>query len=276
MVYKLLKVYTLQEKPTDRDNFRFKRIELTGSLIYDLFREYFLIQKRSISTKIDKEYYYHKGGYNNSDELVEDIASHESHEINKYKDSDNFIGLIENNFKQFFKDREVELGFKKAFKGKWGSESHTKSLGVVQDLNRLSYYTFISHLRKINLPLDASAKVVGPRLLNSSQWGLIDPIDTPDGGNIGLHKHLAISTHITSGSSSSPLIYWLRKNTPLKLILECHTEYLANSTKVFVNGNWIGVFDKPINTESNSNSKNNIDDIPVDTRILRKYFDELD
>jgi len=267
MVYKLLKVYTLQEKPTDRDNFRFKRIELTGSLIYDLFREYFLIQKRSISTKIDKEYYYHKGGYKDTDELVEDSASHE---INKYKNSDNFIGLIETNFKEFFKDREVELGFKKAFKGNWGSESHTKRLGVVQDLNRLSYYTFISHLRKINLPLDASAKVVGPRLLNSSQWGLIDPIDTPDGGNIGLHKHLAISTHISSGSSSAPLIYWLRKNTPLKLILECHTEYLANSTKVLVNGNWIGVVDKPINTETNSANKNNIGDMGL-VELLKLY-----
>jgi len=125
----------------------------------------------------------------------------------------------------------------------------------VQDLNRLSYYTFISHLRKINLPLDASAKVVGPRLLNSSQWGLIDPIDTPDGGNIGLHKHLAISTHITSGTSSVPLINWLRNNTPLKLILECHTEYLSNSTKVLVNGNWIGVIDKPISSDNTSKNE---------------------
>jgi len=249
MVHKLLKVYTLQEKPTDRDNFRFKRIELTGSLIYDLFREYYLIQKRNISKKIDEEYYYHKGEYKNSEGIMEQEISRgkntKSHEEeNKYKD--NFISLIETNIKHFFKDRDVELGFKKAFKGNWGSETHTKRLGVVQDLNRLSYYTFISHLRKINLPLDASAKVVGPRLLNSSQWGLIDPIDTPDGGNIGLHKHLAISTHITSGSSSKPMIQWLRSNTPLKLILECHTEYLSSSTKVFVNGNWIGVVDKPI------------------------------
>ena len=262
MVNKLLKVYTLQEKPTDRDNFRFKRIELTGSLIYDLFREYFLIQKRSISQKIDKEYYYHRGEYKNKNELVEESVSNAKSksvagEINKYKD--NFISLIEANFKDFFKDREVELGFKKAFKGNWGSETHTKRLGVVQDLNRLSYYTFISHLRKLNLPLDASAKVVGPRLLNSSQWGLIDPIDTPDGGNIGLHKHLAISTHITSGSSSFPLINWLRTNTSLKLILECHTEYLGNSTKVFVNGNWIGVVDKPISSgRPLSNVKNDL------------------
>ena len=261
MVNKLLKVYTLQEKPTDRDNFRFKRIELTGTLIYDLFREYYLIQKRSISKKIDEEYYYHKGEYKNSDELIEESVGQSMSksgvsELNRYKD--NFIGLIEANIKHFFKDREVELGFKKGFKGNWGSESHTKRLGVVQDVNRLSYYTFISHLRKINLPLDASAKVVGPRLLNSSQWGLIDPIDTPDGGNIGLHKHLAISTHITSGSSSFPLINWLRNNTPLKLILECHTEYLANSTKVLVNGNWIGVIDKPISSGNLSDVKNDL------------------
>jgi len=255
MVYRLLKVYTLQEKPTDRDNFRFKRVELTGSLIYDLFREYYLIQKRNIFKKIDEEYYYHKGEYKNKykNKGVVDEQSKKTlpNESNKYKDGDNFIGLIETNFNNFFKDRDVENGFKKAFKGNWGAESHTKRLGVVQDLNRLSYYTFISHLRKINLPLDASAKVVGPRLLNSSQWGVIDPIDTPDGGNIGLHKHLSIATHITSGTSSESIIKWLKNNTPLKLILECDADYLANTTKVFVNGNWIGVVDKPISTDKN-------------------------
>jgi DNA-directed RNA polymerase II subunit RPB2 len=260
MTYRLLNVYTLQEKPTDRDNFRFKRVELTGSLIYDLFREYYLIQKRNISRKIDKEYYYHKGEYKENEILVEENFSSKKDkqgEINKYKD--NFMGLIENNYKEFFKKRDVEMGFKKAFKGNWGSETHTKRLGVVQDLNRLSYYTYISHLRKINLPLDASAKVVGPRLLNCSQWGLIDPIDTPDGGNIGLHKHLAIVTHITSGSSSVPLIKWLRVNTPLKLILECNTEYLSNTTKVFVNGNWIGIVEKPISISKDKNEVGLVD-----------------
>ena len=53
-------------------------------------------------------------------------------------------------------------------------------------------------MRKLNLSIDSSAKVVAPRLLNGSQWGLIDPVDTPDGGNIGFHKHMAIMTHITT------------------------------------------------------------------------------
>ncbi len=253
MVNKLLKVFVKEEKPTDRDNFRFKRIELTGFLIYDLFREYYLIQKRDISRKIDEEYYYHRGKYKQFDKLgqkdtgkTKDLQSKSETKYDKHS----FIGLIELNYREFFKDRIVETGFKKAFKGNWGSEERTKRLGVVQDLNRLSWNTFISHLRKLNLPLDASAKVVGPRLLNSSQWGFIDPIDTPDGGNIGLHKHLAISTHITSGSSATPIIKWLRINTPIKLILECNPKELANSSKVFVNGNWIGIIDDPIKTNN--------------------------
>ena len=60
---------------------------------------------------------------------------------------------------------------------------------MVQDLNRLSWNAHISHLRKINLPLDSTAKIISPRLLNSSQWGFIDPLDSPDGGNIGIKKH---------------------------------------------------------------------------------------
>jgi len=252
MVNRLLKVYMKEAKPTDRDNFRFKRIEMSGTLIYDLFREYYLIQKKDITRKIDEEYYYHKGSYKEDEtlsrkekqSLKKKVQMKDKNEDNKYKN--NFIGLINSNVKTFFKDRIVEQGFKKAFKGNWGSEAHTKRLGAVQDLNRLSWYTFISHLRKINLPLDSSAKVVGPRLLNSSQWGFIDPIDTPDGGNIGLHKHLSISTYITSGASSQPLIKWIRANTSLRLILECQSSQLANSTKVFVNGSWIGVIDTPV------------------------------
>jgi DNA-directed RNA polymerase II subunit RPB2 len=253
MVNRLLRVYTKEEKPTDRDNFRFKRVELSGSLIYDLFREYYLIQKKDITRKIDEEYYYHKGEYKEDEEPMTKkdkklLKTQGPKDANKYKD--NFIGLIESNFKTFFKDRMVEQGFRKAFKGNWGAESHTKRLGAVQDLNRLSWNTYISHLRKINLPLDASAKVVGPRLLNSSQWGFIDPIDTPDGGNIGLHKHMAISTYITSGSSSHPIIKWLRSNTPMRIVLECSPEQLSSSSKVFINGNWIGVIDKPISTDT--------------------------
>ena len=223
MVSKLLKVFTKQEKPTDRDNFKFKRVETSGSLIYQLFREYFLIQNKLIAQTIDKKYYYG---------------------ISKYKD--NLGSLIEDNVKDIFKERIVEKGFKTAFKGKWGADVNTSRVGIVQDLNRLSWFTFISHLRKVSLPMEASSKAVAPHLLHSSQWGIIDPVDTPDGANVGLHKHLAISTVITNGFSSYPLIKWLRSNTPLKILQECTSEELYNNTKVFINGTWIGAVDAPL------------------------------
>jgi DNA-directed RNA polymerase II subunit RPB2 len=226
MTNRMLRVFTKESKPTDRDNFRFKRIELTGSLIYDLFREYFIQQNKDIGLKIDKKYYFG----------------------NKTNYKKNFKGLIENNYREFFKDRIVENGVRKAFKGNWGSQANTKRVGVVQDLNRLSWSTFISQLRKLNLPLDASAKVVGPRLLNSSQWGYIDPVDTPDGGNIGLHKHLAMSTVITSGYSCEPMITWLRRNTTIRLLQECNPKLLSTYTKIFVNGRWVGSLDNPLDT----------------------------
>jgi DNA-directed RNA polymerase II subunit RPB2 len=248
MVNKLLRVYMGREKPTDRDNFKFKRVETSGTLIYDLFREFFLLQNRSIFLKVDKTFYYHP---------------------EKYRQ--NFTSLIEDNYKDIFKERTIEQGFKRGFKGDWGSDANTKRLGLVQDINRLSWFTFISHLRKINLPLDSSSKAVGPHMLHSSQWGIIDPVDTPDGGNIGLHKHMAISTSITSGCSAYPLIKWLRANTSLKLLQECTPKSIAAMTKIMINGNWIGVLDKPVETVNILKLFRRNGVIPVYTSISFSY-----
>ena len=222
IVYRLLKVYMKEEPPTDRDNFKYKRIELTGSLMNELFNEYYKAQNLHIYQSIDKEYYYKPGIYQK-----------------------NFMELIENNYKEFFKERIVENGFKKAFKGNWGAQDHTKRAGIVQDLNRLSFNSALSHLRKLNLPLDSSAKVVGPRLCHGSQWGIIDPLDTPDGGNVGLHKHMAFMTHITSGCSAYPLILWFQENG-MQNMQECSFDFLSVSTKVIINGAWCGVITKPV------------------------------
>ena len=188
MVFELLKVDTGIKRSTDRDSFRYKRVELPGILISDLFKEYYTLQVKDIFKKIDKEYYY-KGIY-----------------------QDNFYNLIEMNTVDFFADRIVDTGFRRAFKGNWGAEAHTKRLGVVQDLNRLSYNSALGQLRKVNLSIDASAKITGPLLLHSSQWGMIDPVDTPDGGNVGLHKNLSMGARITSNCQDC-LFYCGLENT---------------------------------------------------------------
>jgi len=93
--------------------------------------------------------------------------------------------------------------------------------------------------------VDSSIKLVGPRLLHASQWGFFDPIDTPDGANIGMHKHLSLSAHITKGFSREPVIQWLRQKTKLKFVEECVPIVLAQETKVFVNGYWAGMVEDP-------------------------------
>ena len=223
MTFKLINVAKGIEKPTDRDNFMFKRIETPGVLLNGLFKEYYKMMLQNIYKTIDKEYYYH---------------------VNQYQ-NEQFLHLVQNNYKMFFRERTVEDGFRKAFKGNWGAQAHTKKLGVIQDLNRLSFNSALSQRRKTNLPLEASAKVVGPRLLHGSQIGYIDPVDTPDGGNVGLHKHLAILTKISTASSGYPTIKWLRQNKLIRYIQECSPIYLSKHVKIFINGAWIGVTEDP-------------------------------
>ena len=225
MVYKLLRVSLKIDQPTDRDSFKFKRIELSGSLIYDLFKEYYALQQNHIRLAMDREYF-------------KDPKKYEK----------NFIGLVQMNYQEFFRERIVEDGFKKAFKGNWGATEHTKRIGVIQDLNRLSYNSFLSHLRKINLPMDSSAKVVKPRMLHGSQWGMIDPVDSPDGANIGFHKHLAFGTRVTNQCSAYPMTLWLREVVKMHLLEECTRMFLHYTTKVFVNGTWVGAVTRPEET----------------------------
>ena len=223
MVFRLLSVHVGWEKPTDRDNFKYKRVELVGSLLYDLFREYWSIQLRQIHLEFEKRLYYNQEMYES-----------------------NLFGLITQNYQDVFKERVLESGFKKAFKGNWGAQTHTKRVGIVQDLNRLSFNSAMNHLRKTNLPLDSSVKLVGPRVLHNSQWGYIDPIDTPDGGSIGLHKHLSISTYITRGVSREPMLAWLREKWGMKFVEEYTPKALSQVTKVFVNGYLAGAVDEPV------------------------------
>ena len=234
MVYKLIRVFLKEEHPTDRDNFIFKRIELSGTLIYDLFREYYLTQKREIELLIDKKYYYGS------------IQYQSEQDFSKLVDETVFKQVVVRAGSKFEVGKIIESGFKKAFKGNWGSMEYTKRIGLVQDLNRLSWNAFITHLRKINLSMDSTSKIVKPRLLNNSQYGYIDVLDSPDGGNIGFHKHLAISACITTKFSTKTLINWVIKNIRVHLISECYPQYLHLHTKIIVNGNWFGVVEEPI------------------------------
>jgi DNA-directed RNA polymerase II subunit RPB2 len=229
IVFKLLKVFVGIDNETNRDNFKFKRIETPGILISDLFREYYNIQQKAVKLGLEKILYYNQNIYENNLPAL----------INDYQ------YILSGKEEKKTSESPVESGFKKAFKGNWGAQTHTKRVGVLQDLNRLSHNTMLSHLRKTSLELDSSVKLVGPRVLHASQWGFFDPIDTPDGANIGLHKHLSISAYITKGISREYMIKWLREKVKLKFVEECSHIFISQNTRVFVNGFWAGMAEDP-------------------------------
>ena len=222
MVFRLLCAHHGLENATDRDNLRYKRVELFGVLFRELFNEYFDEQLKHIYRRFDELIYF------NNNQYEHDLAA-----------------LITSNYTDVFSKRFVDDGIKKAFRGSWGGKEHTKRVGIVQDLNRLSFNSALSHLRKMNLPLDSSVKLVGPRVLHSSHWGYIDPIDTPDGANIGIHKTMAISTYVSRGYSRNAMIEWLREHTDIRAVADFEPAQIADHTKVFVNGYWCGSVSDP-------------------------------
>ena len=267
MVYKLLRVHKNVDQPTDRDNFMYKRVELSGTLIYQLIREYYIEFKKRIEQSIDKEFYFHDKEYKKK-------SKNKSKKGDQEKDIDykkNFTSLIEDNHTTFFKPTIIEKGIRSAFKGKWGATEQSMKVGVLQDLNRLSGLSALCHMRKIVLPLDPTAKVTGPRLLHSSQWGFIDPFDTPDGGNCGLHKYMAISTYVTSGTSGTPMISWLRLYTGMKLLSESNPRTISVFTKVFVNGRWVGIIDNPVESMRKFKLCRRIGSLPAYNSISFSY-----
>ena len=222
IVLKLLLVYNGNEEATDRDNYKFKRVELVGTLMNELFSEYYKIQLRNIHLKLEEN-------------ITRNFRSF----------GKDLYELVLKQHSSVFGERLLEDGFRKAFKGDWGAYSHTKRIGVLQDLNRLSFNSMLSHLRKTNLPLDPTTKIVGPRLLNATQWGMFDPIDTPDGGNIGIHKHLSIMTHVTEHYSREKLMNYLDKKFRIYPLDDYKPLWVSTRTRLFVNGHWYGCIDHP-------------------------------
>jgi DNA-directed RNA polymerase II subunit RPB2 len=232
MVFELLKVIRKEEMPTDRDNYKYKRVQSSGVLMRDLFLEYSNEMYSEVYKAIDKEFYYHEVNYLDTEPIVGEHTK--------------FLNLFTD---EYFKPRYIEEGFRKGFKGNWGAEAHTKRVGVIQSLNRLTYHSFMSHLRRVDLDIDDSNKLVGPHLLHGSQYGLFDPIDV--GGSVGIDKQMAMLCGFTPSVSNKVLMKWISENMNsetirIRFLENCDYKDMYWMTKVFINGVWVGMISDPV------------------------------
>ena len=222
MANKLIKCALGITKSDDRDSYINKRLDLTGRLLNNLFRNYF-------------------------NKLVKDMQKQIVKQINtgSWRSKDEYINIINmTNIYKIVKSTTIENGLKRALAtGDFGIK-HTNSnkVGVAQVLSRLTYISSLSHLRRINTPIDKSGKLIPPRKLHNTSWGYLCPAETPEGGSVGVVKNISYMAHITIQSNSQPLHDYVKPYiTKLETL---NPKQLNDMVKVFINGCWIGVVEK--------------------------------
>ena len=210
----------LNIKPeTDRDSFINKRVDASGFLIGNIFRDLYFRIKNELEQNLNKFYY----DTNKTKQGSTDNFWKSDSENDKNHPFFNIVGEEENNniipMKKLLNRRLMDEGFMYTFKNCWGlkdSSSKCKE-GVVQDLNRLNYLGYVSHIRRVNMNLSKSAKVRAPHSLHASSYGIMCPNETPDGGNVGLRKNMAIMAKVTFGINSQSLYKVLLKNNLISI-----------------------------------------------------------
>lgn len=159
MVNKLLKCYLGIKEFDDRDSYVNKRVDTPGVLMANLFRQYY-------------------------GKMIKDMKNMIQKEINSgsWKATNKFINVINKiNISKIIKSTIIDSGMRYALAtGNWGIKSNKNKQGVAQVLNRMTYSATISHMRRINTPIEKSGKLIQPRKLHSTQWGIICPSECFD------------------------------------------------------------------------------------------------
>lgn len=214
MVHKLLLVALGRKGDTDRDFLGHKRIDVAGSLLtFQLQMFLSQVRKEMIKTLRDR------------------TTSH--------RDRISFGSILHSKL--------ITDGLRRCLAtGNFGDlKSGNIKTGVAQTLNRLTYSSSLSNLRRIQNPIAASSKATRPRNLHCTQWGYICPVETPEGGSIGLLKNLALMCLVSRGTNHTDVVQAVqaRINGFHSIGLEDMAD--VRVARVFVNGTLIGVDREP-------------------------------
>jgi DNA-directed RNA polymerase beta subunit len=175
------------------------------------------------------------------------------------------------NINDMINPKRITSGFKYALStGNWGqSKGGTTMKGVAQMLPRMTPLAALSHLRRINTPLNREGKAPEPRQLQPSFAFLCCPVETPEGAPCGLINNLALSCIIRIGSSSLPVVKLVNDSRMVLPLLECQkTPHFQSWCKVMINGMWLGMTQTPLELREMLRTARQYQDIPFDTSIV--------
>ncbi|VDD91228.1 unnamed protein product [Enterobius vermicularis] len=221
MVHRLLLAALGRRELDDRDHIGNKRLDLAGPLLAFLFRALFRNLLKEVfesgfeEVRLTAQKYINKNGDFNLDVCV--------------------------------KTSTITRGLAYSLAtGNWGDQkkAHQSRAGVSQVLNRLTYTATLSHLRRCNSPIGREGKLAKPRQLHNTQWGMVCPAETPEGQAVGLVKNLALMAYISVGSMPEPILEFLEEWS-MENLEEVAPSAIADATKIFVNGAWVGIHREP-------------------------------
>ena len=250
----------LGKEPTSvLDDYVNKRIYLSGALMSQQFRDVFLMLRMHCLRGLNAE--FNAGAWKTRGDLRTLVNA--------------------TNVRMLLPAHVVRDGMRRAMKGDWGSPSDDadpadKKDGIVQDLSRVSYLSYVSHMRRVNNQVKRDVKMADPHKMRASQWGALCPVESPDGPNIGLLNHLATLCHISPASDPAPLMEAIfAAPGPLAEPLAVYHSRLGDlrgACKVLLNDTWVAVTRDPptlVNLVRNMRRKGKLErTVSVAWRIL--------
>jgi DNA-directed RNA polymerase beta subunit len=249
MANKLIRTALGRIKPSDRDSYVNKRIDTTGTLLNNLFRNYY--------NKMVKE-------------MVKNILK----EINNgsWRSTDNYENIINSsNICKMIKSTTIETGINRALAtGDFSiKQSNSSKVGVAQVLNRLTTAATLSHMRRVNTPIDKSGELIEPRKLHGTTFGFLCCAETPEGQSIGVVKSISTLMHLTISSNSSSLYVYAEPFVQALDTIKPADAY--DTVKVFINGCWIGNTDRPLELYNDMKDKKYRGIINIYTSVVFNY-----
>lgn len=188
----------------DRDHICNKRVEMVGDLIGNLVKSLFKRSLKSIHKDIEKRSDY------------------------------NIVTLIN----RFNITPKIYHCFAT---GNWGIPKSTYiRQGVSQILNRLSYIGTLSHLRRVMVPIGKESKNTKVRQTNSTSFGFIDPIETPEGASCGIVKSFSLLVKV-----SDNIYTVIVQDTINKFLKHLFLPMDLKLYNVYINGIWICSLKEP-------------------------------
>ena len=209
MIHRLLLAALERRELDDRDHFGKKRLDLGGPLLSGLFRLLF----RKLTKDVDKY-------------LRKTMETGQEFNLN--------VGV---------KSSIITNGLRYSLAtGNWGEQKKASQsrAGVSQVLNRYTYASTLSHLRRLNTPIGRDGKLAKPRQLHNTHWGMVCPAETPEGQACGLVKNLSLMAYVTVGSKPDPIKEFLNEWV-MESLEEVNPSTIPEATKIFLNGEWVGV-----------------------------------